>query len=323
MQALIIPADQPGRVEFVRDYPEPSAPAGEVTIRVHLAGICATDLEIARGYMQFAGVLGHEFVGTVVRGSENLVGQRVVAEINCVCEQCEMCRRGLPKHCTQRTVLGIMGRDGAFAEYLTVPEANCHVVPNTISDQQAVFVEPLAAAVHVLDAQPIDREMRVAVLGSGRLGVLVAQVLALQECQLEVIGRNPRTLAFCERRGIRAHHVDKVIPKAEHDLVVDCTGSPDGLRLAMRLCRPCGMIVLKSTYAEPAALDLAPVVVDEFHVVGSRCGPFAEALRLLEDQRVGVDELVSGEYPLEQGVKALEAAARPENVKILLRPGPA
>ena len=177
MQALIVHADTPGHIEFVPDYPQPSATAGEVTIRMHLAGICSTDLEIARGYMQFTGVLGHEFVGTVTGGSERLVGRRVVAEINCPCGQCDLCRRGLSNHCRQRTVLGIAERDGAFAEYLTVPERSCHLVPEAISDQQAIFVEPLAAAAHVLDVQPLDAATRVAVLGSGRLGLLVAQVL--------------------------------------------------------------------------------------------------------------------------------------------------
>lgn len=323
MQALVVPADKSERVAFVGDYPEPRAAVGEVLIRVHLAGICATDLEIVRGYMQFAGVLGHECVGTVVAGEARLIGQRVVPEINCTCGECDVCRRGLPNHCPRRTVLGIAGRDGAFAEYLAVPARNCHLVPDTVSDQQAVFVEPLAAAVHVLDAVPIERGTRVAVLGSGRLGLLVAQVLALQECELNVIGRNPRTLELCGRHGIRTAQAAQVAPNADYDVVVDCTGSPDGLRLALRLCRPCGTIVLKSTYAEPAGLNLAPLVVNEIRLVGSRCGSFPAALRLLEERRIEVDELVSAVYPLERGVEALAAAARPESIKVLLQPGSA
>jgi threonine dehydrogenase-like Zn-dependent dehydrogenase len=320
VQALVV---SDGRVEFVPDYPEPEGSPEEVVIRVHLAGICATDLEIARGYMQFVGVLGHEFVGSVVRGPQVLVGRRVVAEINCPCGQCELCQRGLSNHCPRRTVLGIAGRDGAFAEYLTVPASNCHLVPETVSDRQAVFVEPLAAAVHVLAAHPIDRQTRVTLLGTGRLGLLVAQVLALQNCEFEVVGRNPHTLAFCRQRGMRTIHVDELSPGNQYDVVVDCTGSPDGLRLALSLCRPCGTIVLKSTYADPASLDLAPVVVNELRVVGSRCGPFAAALRLLADRQVEVDELISGVYPLARGIEALEAAARPEMIKVLLRPGSA
>jgi len=321
VQALVSSAEPSRPIRFERDYPDPRPRAGEVMIRVHLAGICATDLEIARGYMQFAGVPGHEFVGTVTAGDPHWIGRRVVAEINCVCLECDLCRRGLTNHCRRRTVLGIAGRDGAFAEYLTVPARNCHVVPDTVTDQQAVFVEQLAAAVHVLDAAPLEPGARVAVLGSGRLGLLVVQVLAVQDCRLEVLGRNPRTLDFCARRGVRTSYVDEVVPAGEHDVVVDCTGCPDGLRLALQLCRPQGTIVLKSTYVEPAALDLAPLVVNEVRVVGNRCGPFAAALQLLSEHRVEVDELVSAVYPLYRGVEALEAAARPENIKVLLQPG--
>jgi threonine dehydrogenase-like Zn-dependent dehydrogenase len=322
VQALVVSAKPARAMRYAPDYPEPRPGAGEVKIRVHLAGICATDLEIARGYMDYAGVPGHEFVGRVVAGDTAWIGRRVVAEINCVCRECDLCRSGLTNHCRRRTVLGIAGRDGAFAQYVVAPARNCHPVPDSITDQQAVFAEPLAAAVHVLDAVPIQSSARVAVLGSGRLGLLVAQVLALQDFRLEVIGRNPRTLAFCARRGINILHVDDVVPAGEHDCVVDCTGSPDGLRLALRLCRPCGTIVLKSTYAEPALIDLAPAVVNEIQVVGSRCGPFPAALQLLAEQRVEVDELVNGIYPLERGREALDAAARPDTIKVLLRPGP-
>lgn len=323
MQALVSQAEPSRRIRFVPDHPAPSAAAGELLIRVTLAGVCATDLEIARGYMQSAGVLGHEFVGTVVAGDARLIGKRVVAEINCTCGECEMCRRGLAHHCTRRTVLGIAGHDGAFAEYLAAPSQNCHVVPDEVSDRQAVFVEPLAAAAHVLDAVLIERTTRVTVLGSGRLGLLVAQVLALRDCDLVVIGRNPRTLEFCHARGIHTTYIDAVAPAADRDVVVDCTGSPDGLRLALRLCRPCGTIVLKSTYAEPAPIDLAPLVVNEIRVVGSRCGSFPVALRLLAERRVAVDELITAVYPLTRGVEALEAAGRPENTKVLLQPGTA
>ncbi len=321
MQALVVSAEPARAIRFEQDYPEPQPGAAEIKIHVHLAGICATDLEIARGYMQFAGVPGHEFVGTVTAGDAAWVGQRVVAEINCVCLECDLCRRGLTNHCRRRTVLGISGRDGAFAEYVVVPTRNCHVVPDTITNQQAAFVEPLAAAVHVLDAISNQPDVRVAVLGTGRLGLLVAQVLALTDVRLEVLGRNARTLAFCGQRGIQTRQVDDLVPASEHDCVVDCTGSSAGLRLALRLCRPRGTIVLKSTYAEPAAVDLAPVVINEIQVVGNRCGPFPAALQLLAERRVAVDELVTAVYPLERGGAALEAAARPDNIKVLLRPG--
>lgn len=321
MQALIVPPQEPHNVQFVRDHPEPQPAHGEVLIRVRLAGICSTDIEITRGYMQFTGILGHEFVGTVERGPDDLIGQRVVADINCPCGQCDLCGRGLGNHCPNRTVLGIADRNGAFADLLTIPVANCHIVPDTISDQQAVFVEPLAAAAHILDAHPIDRDTRVAVLGTGRLGLLVTQVLALEAGRLTVIGRNPRTLALCRRRGLETVSIDQLTPSPDYDVVVECTGSPGGLQLAMRLCRPCGTIVLKSTYAGSAGVNVSPITVDELHVVGNRCGNFPRALELLEKNRVDVDELASEIYPLEQGGAAIKAAARPESIKVLLEPG--
>jgi 2-desacetyl-2-hydroxyethyl bacteriochlorophyllide A dehydrogenase len=318
---LVSPGTRDG-VEFVRDHPEPSPAAGDVTIRVELAGICATDLEIARGYMNFRGVPGHEFVGTVIAGSDNLHGRRVVGEINCVCSACDMCRAGLSGHCRNRSVLGISGRDGAFARLLTLPERNCHVVPDDVGERQAVFVEPLAAAVQVVKQHPVDRRTRVAVIGIGRLGVLITQVLALEGCQLEAIDRSPRALALTEQRGIRTVPADEVVPRADYDLVVESSGAPAGLDLAVRLVRPRGTIVLKSTYAGAAEVNLAPIVVNEIRLVGNRCGPFPDALELLRTGQVEVEGLISGEYPLERGTEAFAAAADPQNVKILLRPGP-
>jgi alcohol dehydrogenase len=323
MEALIARRDAPNKIAYLDRHPDPVAAPGEALIRVHLAGICATDLEIARGYMDFAGIPGHEFVGTVTAGSDRLEGQRVVGEINCICGTCDMCSRGLRGHCRRRTVLGIQGRDGAFAEWVTLPEQNCHVVPSGISDEQAVFVEPLAAAVEVTRLHPIDRWMDVTVLGSGRLGLLVAQVLKLAGCRLEVVGRNPQTLAFCERHGIQPVELDGLVPRATRDVVVDCTGTPEGLELAMKLCRPRGAIVLKSTYAAPSQVDLSPIVVNEIRVLGNRCGPFPEALKLLQEQAVDVTEMISRTYPLRRGVEAFAAADSPRNIKVLLRPGAA
>jgi threonine dehydrogenase-like Zn-dependent dehydrogenase len=320
VRALVKPKGKSTRVVIAGDYPEPSLAGGEALVRVALAGICSTDLEIARGYMDFTGVLGHEFVGTVVSGDERLIGQRVVADINCSCHRCETCRRGHTHHCPRRTVLGIAGRDGAFAEYVSVPARNCHVVPADISDRQAVFVEPLAAAAHVLDVRLLDAEMRVAVLGAGRLGLLVAQVLALHACRLDVIGRNPTTLALCRRWGLSAIAPSALTVERTYDTVVDCTGTPGGFRLAMRICRPCGTIILKSTYADPEAINLAPLVIDEIRVVGSRCGNFPRALSLLEQQQVNVDDLISQTYALKEGLAALDAATHPQNIKVLIRP---
>jgi threonine dehydrogenase-like Zn-dependent dehydrogenase len=321
LEALVVRQGPPRSVRFVNNYAAPKPAAGDVLVRVHLAGICATDLEIARGYMSFTGVPGHEFVGTVIAGSERLKDRRVVADINCVCGACDMCCRGLPRHCRQRTVLGIVGRDGAFAELLSVPERNCYLVPDEISDEQAVFIEPLAAAVEVPKLLPVDRWTDVVVLGSGRLGLLVAQVLRLHGCRLEVVGRNPRTLAFCERHGIQPIELTELVPKATRDVVVECTGSPEGLQLAIQLCRPRGTIVLKSTYAQQAAVDLMPVVLNELHLLGNRCGPFPDAIELLRRRQVEVEEMISRTYPLKMGAQAFEAAGSPQEIKVLLRPG--
>lgn len=321
MQALVVDQARPGTIAFVRDYPDPSPGAGEVLVRVDLAGICATDLEIVRGYMGFSGVPGHEFVGTVVRGSDALQGQRVVAEINCVGPGSAARDAEARKHAGDRTVLGIAGRDGAFAEYLVVPTENCHVVPNEISDRQAVFTEPLAAACQVVKDHVVDRDTRVAVLGTGRLGILCGQVLAARGCRLSVIGRNRGTLALCRRMGLPTRDAADIQPSADCDLVVECTGAPDGLRLALQLVRPRGTIVLKSTYAQAADVDLAPVVIHEIVVAGNRCGPFPEALRLLREKGVRVDEMIDGVYPLARGEEAFAAARDPGSVKVLLEPG--
>lgn len=307
-------------LQFDPRHSDPAAGPEEVLVAVKLAGICATDLEIVKGYMGFAGVPGHEFVGTVTQGPRSWRGKRVVAEINCVCGQCAMCHRGLANHCRRRTVLGIAGRDGAFADLIAVPEANLHAVPDGLSDEQAVFVEPLAAAFQVIRQCPIEKHMKVAVVGSGRLGLLVAQVLRTTGCRLEVIGRNPLTLGFCDRKGIQAVPVSELLPKPDRDVVVECSGSPEGFQLAAGLVRPRGTIVLKSTYAADAPLNLAAVVIHEINVLGSRCGPFADAIDALARGEIDVETMVSRTMPLSSGVQAFEAAADPRNIKVLLRP---
>jgi threonine dehydrogenase-like Zn-dependent dehydrogenase len=321
VQALVVDPAKPGGVALLEDYPDPRPAPGDVLVRVDLAGICATDLEIVRGYTRHSGVLGHEFVGTVVRGSEALQGQRVVAEINCVEPGAAARDAAARKHAPDRTVVGIADRDGAFAEYLAIPGENCHVVPNEISNQQAVFTEPLAAACQVLEDHPTRSDTRVAVLGTGRLGLLCAQVLADRGCQLSVIGRNPATLRLGRKLGLPTRDVARVEPRADYDLVVECTGAPAGLRLALGLVRPRGSIVLKSTYAQTTDVDLSPLVVNEIRLAGSRCGPFDEALRLLREKRVRVDEMISGVFPLARAAEAFAAARDPQNVKILLQPG--
>ncbi|MFQ5492201.1 MAG: alcohol dehydrogenase catalytic domain-containing protein, partial [Phycisphaerae bacterium] len=280
------------------------------------------DLEIAKGYMNFQGVLGHEMVGTVVQGSADWRDKRVVGQINCVCGQCDMCLSGLSDHCRARTVLGIAGRDGCFADLVALPEHNLHEVPDSLSDEEAVFVEPLAAAYQVIKQYPIETRTSVAVVGSGRLGLLVAQVLKCAGCQLEVVGRNPKTLLLCEKRGIMARSVDEVPIRADRDLVVECSGSPQGLELALQLVRPRGTVILKSTYAGQAPLNLAPAVIGEINILGSRCGPFTDAIAALDRKQIDVLSMITKTLPLERGVDAFELAASPEHIKVLLKINP-
>jgi threonine dehydrogenase-like Zn-dependent dehydrogenase len=299
--------------------PDPSTDDGDTLLKVRLAGICATDLEIVKGYMNFRGILGHEFVADVISSPQkDLINQRVVGEINCVCGRCDLCISGLSNHCRNRTVLGILNHDGAFAEYVRLPATNLHVLPKTIDDDAAVFIEPLAAAHQVLKQIKLDGRKWVTVLGDGRLGLLVAQVLRNVDCPVRMIGKHPEKLALCEKWQIRSRSVSDIVPRHDQDVVVDCTGSAAGFELAMQMVRPRGTIVLKSTVAAGKALNLSPVVIDEINVVGSRCGPFREAIRSLADKSVDVLSLINRRMKLEQGIEAMELAARPGVLKVLL-----
>jgi len=307
-----------GQLRLVKDYPQPLPPPQEALVRVQLAGICNTDLEIVRGYMGFQGVLGHEFVGVVEKcAHEDLVGQRVVGEINCYCEECPTCRAGAPTHCPNRTTLGIWGRDGAFADYLSLPVSNLHTVPEAVSDEAAVFVEPLAAALEILEQVQVKPTDRVVVLGDGKLGLLVAQVLGLTGCDLVVGGRHEEKLAILRRRGIDARLADELTAD-QADVVVDCTGHPSGFAVARGLVKPRGTLVLKSTFHDDVEVNLSTLVVDEITLVGSRCGPFAPALRLLERGLVEVESLISATYPLYEGLAAFEQAQEKGTLKVLL-----
>ncbi len=316
MKACIFDGD---RVHVDPDRPDPAPPSGEVLLRVRLAGVCRTDLEIVRGYMGFTGVLGHEFVATALGG--RFQGRRVVGGINCVCGQCALCRRGLPTHCCHRTTLGIDRRDGVFAELTTLPEANLVPVPDAVTDRAAVFAEPLAAAVQVTRQVDVQAAEGVVVLGDGRLGQLVAQVLAAAGAAPRVVGLSPAKLARLADLGIDTALAADVEPDHAADLVVECTGTADGLGAAMRHVRPRGTIVLKSTVADTAGLNLAPLVVDEVTVVGSRCGPMDAAVDLLAAGAVTVEPLITAVYPLDEAPAALRAAAAPDAVKVLIRPG--
>lgn len=307
-----------GRVVLRTDYPRPSAGRDEVLVAVRKAGICSTDLEVAKGYMDFRGVMGHEFVGTVVAGSRQWKGKRVVAEINCVCRRCDMCRSGLANHCRRRTVLGIDSRDGCFAEYVAVPTRNLHEVPARLADAEAVFIEPLAAAFQIVWQLKMTRNDDVVVLGDGRLAQLVARVLQRRLKRALMVGKHPGKLEAAEKQGIQTASVSDFVPTAAADVVVDATGSASGFELAMRTVRPRGTIVLKSTSAAREGLNLAPLVINEITVVGSRCGPFADAIKALAAGEVDVSALISAEFPLDRAVAALETARADDNIKVLL-----
>ena len=307
-----------GAVRVV-DLPEPTPLPEDALVRVHLAGVCRTDLEIARGYLGFRGILGHEFVGEVAEGPAEWLGRRVVGEISFACRRCETCLRGLARHCPARTVMGIEGADGAFAELVRVPVANLHAVPDALADEAAVFCEPLAAAFEILEQVEVVPGARAIVLGDGRLGLLVAQVLAGAGARVLAVGRHPAKLSLLRARGIETARLEEW-SRERAPLVVDATGSARGFELAVAATLPRGTLVLKSTVAERPALDLAPVVIHEISVVGSRCGPFPPALRALERGSIDVRPLVSDRLPLARGAEAFERAARPGTLKILLEP---
>jgi threonine dehydrogenase-like Zn-dependent dehydrogenase len=299
------------------DVPIPEPPSGEALVRVLQAGICNTDLELTRGYYPFTGIPGHEFVGVVEHGPDALRGCRVVGEINAACGDCRACHNGRRTHCVRRTVLGIVGRNGAFAGYLALPVENLHAVPDEVSTDAATFTEPLAAALEIQEQVQIRPTDRVLVVGDGKLGQLVAQTLALTVGDLLVVGRHESKLALLVARGIRTGHADAV-EEGTFDVAVECTGNPDGFAIAQAAVRPRGTLVMKSTYAGHLTLDAARVVVHELTLVGSRCGPFPPALRLLAEGRVAVEPLIHARYPLREGLTAFEHAARPGVLKVLL-----
>ncbi len=322
-------------LSFEPQYPDPALMEGEALIRVLLAGICNTDLEIVRGYMAFQGVLGHEFVGVVEAVHEgsgatpptSLIGKRVVGEINAACHRadCWYCQRGMPTHCPNRTTLGIVNRDGAFAHYLMLPIENLHIVPDNVSDEEAVFVEPLAANFEILEQVHIHPTGRVIILGDGKMGQLAAQVLALSGSEVTIVGKHEEKLSLAAQRGISTRLLRDIVgaqfiaPTSRVDLVVECTGSPQGLELAMRLVRARGTIILKSTVSDKSTLHLAPIVINEICLQGSRCGPFAPALRALSQHRVDVLPLISACYSLDDGLEAFERAGQPGVLKVLVK----
>ena len=297
---------------------------GEALVRVTLSGICNTDLEIARGYAGFEGTIGHEFVGVIEEAGQAAslsTGTRVVGEINAGCGVCDLCRAGDPRHCPTRTVLGIVGRDGAHAEFLKLPIVNLLPVPDEVPDERAVFTEPLAAACGILERVAITEDTRVAVIGDGKLGLLCAQVLATTGASVTLIGKHQNKLTIAERRGIETTTTGEANQlTGRFDVVVEASGSSSGFATAVDLLHPRGVLVLKSTFHGVTEIDAAPLVVNEISVVGSRCGRFAPALELLKNGGVDVENLISEEFALSAGIAAMQRAAEPGVLKVLLRP---
>lgn len=306
-------------LKFEPAYPTPAADGETALVKVHLAGICSTDLQIFKGYMEFRGVPGHEFVGSVVEGPHTLLAKRVVGEINFACGDCDYCRRGLSRHCPARRVMGIHNADGTCAEYVAIPATNLHVLPDGIADEEGVFTEPLAAAFEILEQVQVSHGDEVLVLGDGKLGNMCAQVMHLASAHVTVLGKHEDKLKLLKRIGLRTIQLENW-PSKKFDIVVEATGSASGLEFALNAVRPRGTLVLKSTIAGNHQLSLAPVVVNEINVIGSRCGPFAPALEALKEKRVAVTPLIEKIYPLADGVEAVAHAARTGTRKILLQP---
>jgi len=309
-----------GRVQL-RQVPLPRVPEGFARIRLLAAGICSTDIELQRGYYGFSGTPGHEFVGEVTDAADKAwIGKRVVGEINLACGHCDWCKRGLGRHCPTRTVLGIVKHPGAFREFLTLPIRNLHRVPASIPKEHAVFIEPIAAACEILDQVKIPKGERVAVLGDGKLGLLVSQVLQAKGARVHLFGRHKDKMRLVEPAGVTTEIVPKKLPIAGWPFVVDATGSAEGLRAAVSMCVPRGTVIMKSTVHGLVSIDTAPAIVNEITLVGSRCGRFEAALPLLSAGKIQVGSMISEEFPLKQTPKAFAEAAKKGVLKVLLRP---
>ena len=288
-------------------------------VRVSLAGICSTDVAMLDGLYPFTGIMGHEFTGVVEKGPAELTGRRVAGEINIACGQCNSCRAGRRKHCEKRSVPGLRNYDGGFADYVALPACNLHLVPDAVPDQAAVFTEPLAAALDILEQVQITGENSVLLVGAGRLGQLIARVLATTGCALSVVVRSPKKAARLEPIAARLISANEIEPRA-FDLAIECTGNEAGLLMALQALRPRGTLVLKSTYPGTPAVDMSRLVVDEIRIIGSRCGPFDKALALMAARDLQLEALVDAVYPLAEGLEALEKNRQPGVLKVLLKP---
>lgn len=306
----------------LRDVQRPSRPPGESLIRIKAAGVCATDIEIGRGYMDFTGVPGHEFVGTVeASDTSGLEGKRVVGEINCTCGRCEFCIGGSARHCRERTVLGILARDGCFAEYVILPDRNLHILPDAMTDFQGVMVEPTAAAYRVVEQLGTVSGVKIAVVGDGRLGILIAQALAAEGASVFMIGRHPERRQLLDESGTEfclSGSAEEASLSATFAVAVECTGSPEGPAAALELLQPLGRLVLKSTISRPLRLPSERLVVDEINVIGSRCGPFPEAIDAIHRGKIRVDGMLDETFPLDRAPEAIDHAAKPGALKVLI-----
>lgn len=310
-----------GKLKYLKSCPVPVPEKGEALIRVTLAGICNTDLEIMKGYLGFQGIIGHEFVGVVENinnENQSLIGKRVVGEINCGCGSCDYCLKGLQKHCPDRKTLGIVGKDGAFAEYMTLPTDNLLEVPDSITDEEAVFAEPLAAAFEILEQCHIKPTDRILVLGDGKLGILVSLVLNLTQADVTLTGRHEKKLQIAQEQHVKTVHLKDLNIGKDFDVVVEATGSADGFDLAFQLVKPRGIIVLKTTVAYGKEMNLAPVVIDEIQVIGSRCGPFEPALRAMANKLINVKPLITAIYKTDRVSAAFKKAMSKEALKVIL-----
>lgn len=312
MKAVVL---KDGELKFEKDY-QPKISSSEVEVKVLQAGVCETDLQLVQGYMGFSGVLGHEFVGVAQSGK--FAGQRVAGEINCACYNCSYCSKGLQNHCPHRTVIGILNHDGAFAERLSIPETNLHEIPDSVTDDQAVFVEPLAAAFQIPTQVELSQFDKIVLLGDGRLGNLCAQVISLHNSSLTVVGKHEEKLSRLNSLGIETTLLGDFDEKQTADLVIDCTGSRSGMETALQIAKPRGTIVLKSTFAGQDGPNLAEIVIHEINLVGSRCGPFETAIQALEEKSIEVDSLITSRFPIDKAVQAFETAKRKDQLKVLL-----
>lgn len=309
------------KLKITENYPVPEPQDGEALIKIITAGICNTDIEIIKGYMGFSGILGHEFVGVVekINGSnQELLSQRVVGEINCGCGYCEYCLKGLENHCPNRTVLGILNKNGCFADYITLPVKNLHKVPDDVTNQEAVFTEPLAAAFEILEQIQINPDDKVLILGDGKLGLLISFVLNLTQAEVILVGKHQEKLDIAKNQGIKSRFMDDLFVEKNYAVVVEATGNISGFELAQNLVKPKGIIVLKSTLASEKPLNLAPIVIDEIKIIGSRCGPFKPALDALEKKLIDVKPLISKFFEFDKALDAFELSKIKGILKVLI-----